>query len=160
MNTTHIDLPAAVRKDVIAVLAARLADAIDLRGQAKQAHWSVRGANFIALHELFDRVVEELDDHVDDLAERIAQLGGSGEEIRGTVREAAKASSMPEYPLAAKGSAEHVKALTGVLAAFGAKIRAAIDQTDELGDKGTADLCTGISRSIDKQLWFVEAHEG
>jgi DNA-binding ferritin-like protein len=29
---------------------------------------------------------------------------------------------------------------------------------DAIGDAGTADLFTGISRETDKDLWFLEAH--
>jgi starvation-inducible DNA-binding protein len=49
-------------------------------------------------------------------------------------------------------------AFAGALAEFGSRMRKAIDQTDELGDKDSADICTGISRGIDKWLWVVEAH--
>ena len=52
----------------------------------------------------------------------------------------------------------HVDALSNALADFGKKVREDIDRTDGLGDKDTADLFTGVSRSIDKLLWFVEAH--
>ncbi len=155
LHNTKIDLPKGKREKVIAILNQRLADAADLKSQAKQAHWNVKGMNFIALHELFDQVATELDTHVDDLAERITTLGGTA---MGTVRVAAQNSSLAEYPLEITDGAAHVDALSTALADFGKKIRADIDKTDELGDADTADLFTGISRAIDKQLWFVEAH--
>jgi starvation-inducible DNA-binding protein len=155
LHNTKIDLPKGKREKVIAILNQRLADAADLKSQAKQAHWNVKGMNFIALHELFDQVATELDTHVDDLAERITTLGGTA---MGTVRIAAQNSSLAEYPLEITDGAAHVDALSTALADFGKKVRADIDKTDELGDADTADLFTGISRAIDKQLWFVEAH--
>jgi starvation-inducible DNA-binding protein len=115
----------------------------------------VKGINFIALHELFDQVASDLDPHVDDIAERITTLGGVA---LGTIRVAAQNSSLSEYPLEISDGAAHVDALSNALADFGKKVRADIDAADELGDANTADLLTGISRSVDKMLWFVEAH--
>ena len=155
LHTTKNDLGKDIREKLVMLLNQRLADAADLKSQAKQAHWNVKGMNFIALHELFDRVSSELDTHVDDIAERITSLGGTA---MGTVRLAAKNSSLSEYPHEITDGAAHVDALSSALADFGKKVRADIDTTDDWGDQDTADLFTGISREIDKLLWFVEAH--
>ncbi len=155
LHNTKIDIEKGKREQIIGILNQRLADASDLKSQAKQAHWNVKGMNFIALHELFDQVSSELDPHVDDIAERITTLGGVA---LGTVRVAAQNSTLSEYPLEISDGAAHVDALSNALADFGRKVRADIDTTAELGDADTADLFTGISRSIDKLLWFVEAH--
>jgi starvation-inducible DNA-binding protein len=155
LHNTKNDIEKGTREKIIGILNQRLADASDLKSQAKQAHWNVKGMNFIALHELFDQVSSELDPYVDDIAERITTLGGVA---LGTVRVAAQNSSLSEYPLEISDGASHVDALSNALADFGKKVRADIDTTDELGDKDTADLFTGISRGIDKLLWFVEAH--
>ena len=156
MFKTKNDLSETVRVKVIELLNARLADAIDLQSQTKQAHWNVKGPNFIALHELFDRINEEVEGYVDDLAERAVQLGGVAE---GTTRIAAKRSSLTEYPANAVNGRSHVEALSSALASFGKSARKAIDDANELGDLDTADLFTEISRGIDKWLWFVEAHQ-
>jgi starvation-inducible DNA-binding protein len=155
LHKTKIDIAKGTREKVIAILNQRLADAADLRSQAKQAHWNVKGPNFIALHELFDQVSTGLDTHVDDIAERITTLGGVA---MGTVRLAANNSSLSEYPHEISDGTAHVDALSSALSDFGKKVRSDIDSTDELGDKDTADLFTGISRAVDKLLWFVEAH--
>jgi starvation-inducible DNA-binding protein len=155
LHNTKIDIEKGTREKIIEILNQRLADASDLKSQAKQAHWNVKGMNFIALHELFDQVASDLDPHVDDIAERITTLGGVA---LGTVRVAAQNSSLSEYPLEISDGAAHVDALSNALADFGKKVRADIDEADGLDDKNTADLFTGISRSIDKLLWFVEAH--
>lgn len=154
-NETKNDLAFDVREQVIEILNQSLADASDLKSQAKQAHWNVKGPSFIALHELFDRVSTEMDTHVDDLAERITSLGGTA---MGTVRLVAANSSLPEYPHEISDGGAHVEALSTAMADFGRKMRSNIDVTDEIGDKDTADLYTGISRNMDKLLWFVEAH--
>jgi starvation-inducible DNA-binding protein len=152
---TKNDLPETIRVQAIELLNARLADAIDLQTQTKQAHWNVKGPNFIALHELFDKVNEDVEDYVDDIAERVVQLGGVAE---GTARMASKRSSLNEYPANTVDGRGHVEALSSALAAFGKSARKGIDQANEFNDLDTADLFTEISRGIDKWLWFVEAH--
>lgn len=155
MYDTRNDLSPATRSRVVEVLNARLADAIDLGTQAKYAHWNLKGANFIALHELFDKVAEDVEDHIDILAERITSLGGVA---NGTLASAAKATSLKPYPETIADGLQHVDALSAALADFGAKVRKAIDQTAQAGDAGTADVFTEISRETDKNLWFLEAH--
>src|SRR5215831_7617915 len=153
--STQNDLAEKVRRDAIELLNQQLADALDLALQAKQAHWNVKGPSFIALHELFDSVVEEIVEHADDLAERAVELGGTA---FGTVRTAARTSRLPEYRLDISSGREHVAALSAALARFGASARAGIDAAAALGDADTVDLFTEISRGVDKLLWKVEAH--
>src|SRR6266481_1388722 len=131
MFNTKIDLTEAIRAKVIPLLNARLTDAIDLQTQTKQAHWNLKGANFIALHELFDKINEDVENYVDDIAERAVQLGGIAE---GTARMAAKRSSLSEYPANAVDGRSHVEALSTVLAAFGKSVRKAINDANDLGD--------------------------
>lgn len=156
VHATRNDLPERVRHTVIALLNERLADSIDLMMQAKQAHWNVRGPSFFQLHELFDKVHEEVSTYVDVIAERASQLGGS---VDGTVRTAAERSNLNEYPLAIVDGAKHVEALSVALATFGELTRKAITEADELGDAATADVFTEVTRGTDKLLWFVEAHQ-
>jgi starvation-inducible DNA-binding protein len=155
MYKTKIDLPEKTRRNVIAILNDRLADAIDLQSQVKQAHWNVKGPNFIALHELFDKISDAALEQIDEIAERVTALGGTAE---GTVAVAAKRSRLKNYPLSITAGKDHLYYLSTQLAAFGKSVRAAIDATAELGDADTADLFTGISRDLDKHLWFLEAH--
>ena len=155
MHATRNDIPAKTRGKIIDLLNARLADALDLEAQTKQAHWNVKGANFIALHELFDKVHGSVEEHVDTIAERIVTLGGTA---LGTVAVVAKSSELPAYPLNIVTGTDHLEALAGSLAAFGKSVRKAIDQSAKLGDAGTSDLFTGVSREVDLQLWFLEAH--
>src|SRR5262245_24234485 len=155
MFKTKNDLPEEIRAKAVEILNARLADCIDLQTQTKQAHWNVKGPNFIALHGLFDSINEEVEDYVDDIAERAVQLGGVAE---GTARMAAKRWTLAEYPAKAADGRGHIEALSSALASFGATARKGIDQANELGDLDTADLFTEVSRGIDKWLWMVEAH--
>jgi len=156
MFKTKTDLSEDIRVRAIELLNARLADAVDLATQTKQAHWNVKGPNFIALHELFDKINDEVEDYVDEIAERAVQLGGVAE---GTARMAARRSALAEYPVNAVDGSSHVDALSSVLAAFGKSARQAINIANDIGDLDTADLFTEVSRGIDKWLWFVEAHQ-
>jgi starvation-inducible DNA-binding protein len=153
---TKNDLPAETRARVAGLLNQRLADCIDLQTQCKQAHWNVKGPQFIALHKLFDEINEEVEEYVDLLAERVVQLGGVAE---GTARCAAERSTLSEYPAEITDGEEHVDALSTALASFGRVCRKGINETDELGDADSMDILTEISRGIDKWLWFVEAHQ-
>lgn len=154
VHPTRNDLRERVRHEAVALLNERLADAIDLMMQAKQAHWNVRGPGFFSLHELFDKVYEEMSGYVDLIAERAAQLGGA---VGGTIRIAAERTKLNEYPMVVDG-VKHVEALSMALATFGELTRKAIAEADELGDAATADVFTEITRGTDKLLWFVEAH--
>jgi starvation-inducible DNA-binding protein len=152
---TGNDLPLKERTELNILMNLRLASAIDLQLQMKQAHWNVKGPNFIGLHELFDQIDEAVEDYVDLIAERIVQLGGVAE---GTLRVAASRSRLEEYPLTLSDGAAHVNAVATALSTFGAEVRSTIGEAEELDDAGTADLFTEVSRGIDKWLWFVEAH--
>jgi len=155
MYKTKIDLSEKVRRNIVSVLNDRLADAIDLQAQVKQAHWNVKGPNFIALHELFDKISDAVLEQIDEIAERVTSLGGTAE---GTVAVAAKRSKLKNYPLSITAGKDHLYYLSTQFSVFGKSVRAAIDETDRLGDADTADLFTGLSRELDKYLWFLEAH--
>ena len=155
LHKTSHDLPEKTRRKMIGLLNQLLADVLDLQGQAKQAHWNVKGPSFIALHELFDKVADEVEEFADNIAERAIALGGVA---RGTATVVAKESRLPKYPLDISTGREHVKALANALASFGQPVREAIQTASDAGDADTADLFTDASRGIDKLLWFVEAH--
>jgi starvation-inducible DNA-binding protein len=155
MRQSKIDLNHNSREAMIALLNARLADAIDLRTHLYQAHWNVKGPNFIAIHEMLDKMGAAIEDQIDETAERVTALGGVA---HGTASAVASKTSLPSYPEAAQASEQHLRALQSSFATYGAAARKAIDEADEAGDKDTADLFTQSSRQADKFLWFIEAH--
>jgi starvation-inducible DNA-binding protein len=155
MFTTRIDLDSQAREQLVALLNQQLADTLDLYSQTKQAHWNVRDVQFYQLHELFDELASQLHEYIDTIAERATALGGLA---MGTMRIAARNSRLDEYPSDAVDSLEHVQALAIRFASYAATTRAAIDVALRLDDQSTADLFTEISRSMDKSLWFLEAH--
>jgi len=152
---TMIDIGQESRLPLTKLLNKRLADMIDLFNQTKHAHWNVKGPEFMQLHELFDDIAERVEDACDLLAERVVTLGGVAE---GTTRQSAASSTIGEYDLGAVDGPDHVRALAVQVAKLAASTRGAIQQSAELGDPTTSDLFTEISRSLDKDLWFLEAH--
>ena len=155
LHPTRNDLPESVRRKVVNLLNQHLADVLDLRLQAKQAHWNVKGPQFISLHELFDKVAEELEEFSDDIAERAVALGGIA---LGTSQVIAQQSRLSVYPTNLALGGAHVEVMSKALAQWGKSVRAAIDAATRMGDADTADLFTGISRGTDKMLWLLEAH--
>ena len=155
LHQTRNDLPETIRRPIIDLLNQQLADVRDLGLQAKQAHWNVKGPNFIGLHELFDKVADEVEEFTDDIAERAVELGGIA---LGTLQIMSKVSRLSAYPVDATSGQDHVASLSAALAQFAHTTRGAINLSDEAGDAVTADLLTGVSRGVDKLLWMVEAH--
>jgi starvation-inducible DNA-binding protein len=152
---THIDITEGVRAKEIDLLNQQLADSFDLYSQLKQAHWNVKGKDFFQLHELFDTLAEGVLGFVDLIAERATALGGTA---TGTVRMAAGATSLPEYPDDVVEGMDHVTCLVDRYGRYAKTTREAINTTDGWGDPTTADLFTEISREVDKQLYFLESH--
>lgn len=155
LHKTKIGIPEKVRIEVIRLLNHSLASTTDLYAQLKQAHWNVKGPEFIALHKLFDDIAEELEEHVDTIAERITALGGTA---LGTLDEAVKNTALAEYPVDIFTAKKHLEHLTHNFAILSELVRDHIDATAELDDMGTNDLYIGLERFLAKNLWFLEAH--
>jgi starvation-inducible DNA-binding protein len=137
------------------MLAHALAGTLELALNAKDAHWNVKGPNFIALHGLFDTLHAALIVHMDDLAERIVQLDGHAD---ASLLGSHERSTLPNYPYGKRRAAEQIGALSSQLISLNVLVRQGIGMSAKAGDEVTADLLTEISRSLDKQRWFLEAH--
>lgn len=155
MKTPAIALKANAKSTVIDILNARLADSIDLALIVKQAHWNLKGPNFIAVHEMLDPMRAAIDGHVDVIAERVAQLDGIA---LGTSQIVAKASTLAAYPTDIRKVTDHLQALAERFASLANQVREDIDATDEAGDADAADILTAYSRDLDKNLWFIKSH--
>lgn len=155
MKTVEIGLKSNTKTAMIDLLNARLADAIDLALATKQAHWNLKGPNFIAVHELLDQLRDDVDEHVDIIAERVAQLDGIA---LGTTQNVAQATRLAAYPTDIRKVPDHIGALVDRYAALSTSTREGIDTADDGGDADTADILTAFSRSLDKNLWFLKSH--
>src|ERR1700677_3526124 len=152
---TKNNLKSNVKTASIELLNARVADCIDLALLTKQAHWNLKGREFMAIHEMLDGFRTQVDDYVDTMAERVTQLGGTA---LGTVQTTAKATKLPPYPVDIHAIPDHLHALIDRYGQAANSVREAIDQSAEAGDADTADVFTEVSRGLDKALWFLEAH--
>jgi starvation-inducible DNA-binding protein len=155
MHQTKNDLPSNTRNVAIDLLNAQLANAIDLALLTKQAHWNLKGPRFIAIHEMLDGFRTQIDGHVDTMAERAVQLGGTA---LGTTQAVAKTSKLSPYPTDIYAIKDHLPVLIDHYAQVANATRKAIDEAAEAGDADTADIFTAASRDLDKALWFLEAH--
>ena len=155
LHKTKINIPERNRVELIAMLNNSLASTADLYAQLKQAHWNVKGPEFISLHKLFDEIAEEVEGEVDILAERATSLGGTA---LGTLQEISKNTQIRIYPVDIFSAKEHLEHLTHNFAILGELSRNNIKATEELGDIATGDVYIELVRMLDKNLWFLEAH--
>lgn len=153
-NTTN-DLPVQSREKVCELLNGLLATLTDLSLQSKQAHWNVRGPRFSMLHSLFDQVYSQVTESIDEVAERIVQLGGVAE---GTIAAVTKKTNLVEFPLGELKEDQIIEKMTKALSSTAAATRSGIGKCDEWGDDVTSDLLTEITSGLDKSLWMVESH--
>ncbi|GAK68894.1 DNA protection during starvation protein [Agrobacterium rubi TR3 = NBRC 13261] len=154
-HKTRNDLPSNAKATVIGLLNEALASVIDLSLVTKQAHWNLKGPQFIAIHELLDKFRTSLDKHSDTIAERAVQLGGTA---LGSVQSVASTSKLKAYPTDIFKIHDHLDELIERYGDVANLIRKSIDEADDAGDANTADIFTAASRDLDKSLWFLEAH--
>ena len=154
-HSTHNHLDTNAKAVAMELLNARLVDTIDLSLIAKQAHWNVKGRTFIGVHKMLDELRDVVDEYVDLIAERVTALGGTA---IGTSQAVSHKSQVEPYPTDLYKVPDHLNALAERYGKVANAVRRNIDEADEAGDKGTADLFTEVSRGLDKWLWFIEAH--
>jgi starvation-inducible DNA-binding protein len=143
----------------VAAAAAQFLSQVVIDSQAlvingKQAHWHVRGANFIAVHELFDEVVERAEDYADTAAERVVALGLPLDARIGTV--AAK-TTLPELPAGFQPADIMIAALVASIDAVLVSVNKAIKELGAI-DAASQDVAIQIARSLEKDRWFLFAH--
>jgi len=155
MHRTKIDISEKNRVEIIKLLNVSLASTTDMYVQLKQAHWNVKGPEFIALHKLFDELAAGMEEQVDIVAERVTSLGGTA---LGTIQSAAKNTVLTIYPLDIFSAHDHLEQLTDNFALLCALSRRNIEDAEKLGDIATGDMYIALTRFCDKSLWFLEAH--
>ena len=152
---SHVALDASTRQSLVSTLNTQLATLVDLHWQTKQAHWNVKGREFLMRHELFDRLAEHARGWADDVAERAGALGGYA---RGTARMSAENTVLPEYDVEAVDGTDHVRTLIERFEAFTSQLRDALGESAELGDPITEDPYTEIARQAELDLYFLQSH--
>jgi starvation-inducible DNA-binding protein len=154
MYKTPSHLSETARTAIARTLNDRLVDGLDLHSQIKVAHWNVRGPQFPALHPLFEQFATQLALHNDAIAERAVTLGSLA---RGTARQVAQASRLPDYPAELTRDLDHVKALAERFEAFLVGVRESRKLAVEQSDDETVDLLTGVVTEFEKNAWFLRA---
>lgn len=136
------------------LLGDRLLALVDLQLTLKHIHWNVVGPAFIGVHEMLDEHVGAVREMTDQVAERIATLGGSP---IGTPGHVAGGRSWDDYSIGRARTQEHMAALDVVLTGVISDHRSAMDQLEEL-DHVTQDMLTGQLAKLELFQWFVRAH--
>ena len=155
LHKTNNDMQDNAKANSMVLLEQNLANGLDVANMTKQAHWNLKGPEFIGIHLMLDGFRDEQDDWNDKMAERIVQLGGTA---KGSTQAVGERTKLPPYPLNIYAIADHLKALIDRYAQHANTVRKSIDEADDAGDPDTADVFTEVSRGLDKQLWFLEAH--
>jgi starvation-inducible DNA-binding protein len=156
MHTTFAPqgMSASEADEVLTHLQQRLVSMVDMSLTLKHAHWNVVGPGFLAVHELFDRQVAQVRDMADELAERIATLGGIPNGLAGGLVET---RTWDDYPVGRAVVEAHLGALDKVYDGMIGDHRKAIHAIEPV-DVVTADLLTEQARSLELMQWFVRAH--
>lgn len=141
-------------KRVVELLQDRLISTLDLHLTLKHIHWNVVGMNFIAVHEMLDPQVDSVRAMSDEIAERIATLGGVP---RGTPQAIIDGRSWPDYEFGREPTVRHLAALDDVYSGVIADHRKVVDELDEL-DPVSQDMVIGHLRDLELFQWFVRAH--
>ena len=156
MHRSPTALAEGARSEISNALLASLHDGLDLQNQLKVAHWTVRGPHFKSVHELFDTIAATTTTANDDVAERVATLGGIA---YATARNVAKASRLPDLPQVQK-DLELVKLIEQRLQKHLEGLRSARKVADGAGDIDTSDLITGQLDVYEKHAWMLIATLG
>ena len=132
-----------------------LADEYVLYTKTRNYHWNVVGPQFNDLHKFFEKQYEELDEVVDEVAERARSLG---ERSRATIAEFVKSTRLKEHP----GEYPDAKGMvTNLLADHEALVRTLRTDlaacAEKLGDMGTSDFLTGLMERHEKMAWMLRA---
>jgi starvation-inducible DNA-binding protein len=152
----HIGLAEKTLKRVNAILSTVLADAVMLYTKTRKFHWNVSGESFMELHLLFEAQYKELEEAIDEIAERINKLGGK---TIGTMKEFLDLTNLKESPGQYPDRKEMLKELLADHEAIIVHLRKAVDEcTDELKDAGTADFLTGLMEDHETNAWKLRRY--
>jgi starvation-inducible DNA-binding protein len=151
---TGIALSEETRIQMVDLLNSILADTCDLHSHLRHAHWNLKGPLFLSLHRYFDELSNRVLEQTDILAERIVALGGIANR---TVRQIATASSLPQYDVDAVSGPDHLRAVARRMCLLASRSRLLVEIAGKSGDMVTADLGTQFLRSLEHDIWAIEA---
>lgn len=156
LHTRTIGIPEDVverRESVAAALQEALVDLVDLSLVAKQAHWHVRGPQFLPVHQQLDGIVDDARVWADLVAERSVTLGVP---VDGRASVVSAETGLPDFPTGWVDDDKAVALMAGCVESVIRRIRARVEELGEL-DPVTQDLEIEILRGLEKHLWMLEA---
>ncbi len=156
LKPMKLALSDTIRKASIVDLNRTLADAIVLRDLYEKHHWQVSGPTFYQLHLLFDAHQTQQSELIDQIAERIMQLGGVSIAMG---IDAAEESEIPRPPRDREAPAAQLGRLLIAHEIVLSFARHAARRASEHGDDGSNDLfVSDVIRLNEKQAWFIAEH--
>jgi starvation-inducible DNA-binding protein len=152
----QIGISAKNLKSVTSLLSVVLADAVVLYTKTRKFHWNVKGESFMELHLLFEKQYTELEEAIDEIAERINKLGSK---TIGTMKEFLEATHLKETPGEYPERLDMIKELMGDHETIIQALRKAVDQCqDEFKDAGTADFLTNLMEDHETNAWKLRRY--
>ena len=152
----HIGITEKNLKSVTSTLSTVLADAVVLYTKTRKFHWNVSGESFMELHLLFEKQYTELEEAIDEIAERINKLGGK---TIGTMKEFLDLTHLKEAPGKYPERKEMIKELLEDHETIIVHLRKAVDECqDEYKDAGTADFLTGLMEDHETNAWKLRRY--
>jgi len=154
--TPQIGISSKNLKAVTSLLSVVLADEVTLYTKTRKFHWNVSGESFMELHLLFEKQYNELEEAIDEIAERINKLGSK---TIGTMKEFLETTHLKEAPGEYPSRKEMIKELLQDHETVIVELRKAVEQCqDEFKDAGTADFLTGLMEDHETNAWKLRRY--
>jgi starvation-inducible DNA-binding protein len=129
------------------------ADATVFQQKMRHFHWNVKGHDFFTLHEKFEELYTRWQTLIDDLAERVLQLGGVPTGTLAANLEKSKVKETSDIPDAIGMVKQTLADLRSQLGAF----KQAIAAAEKADDRTTANMLDDIADETGKTIWMLEA---
>jgi starvation-inducible DNA-binding protein len=154
--TTSIGISTDNLLKVSQVLNGILSDEFLLYLKTRNAHWNIEGPDFYNKHKFFEAQYQELDEIVDDVAERIRKLGHYA---TATMKDYLQLTHLTELSRATNDATGYIKELLGDHESIIIRLRENINHiANDLKDAGTSDYITGLMESHERMAWMLRAH--
>lgn len=153
---TNIGIPDKARKEIATLLSRLLADEYVLYTKTRNAHWNITGPDFHAMHTFFESQYDQIEESIDEIAERIRALG---HDSPGSLAEFIKLARLKEIPGTSRRGSKFIAALLADHEQLIRQFRNDAPQCSKLGDDGTNDFLVGLTEEHEKMAWMLRAYD-